>query len=395
MKLHSEVQYQRSVFPALNLFFNRRTKVRKKMPPAQFDLAAPLQAWWRQLCAELEQCDPPGQLCLGTTRLLTRADAQLVVQIDAGSLHQLIDSASQAAEREGLVAVLARDGDGARIALFNPVADPSHRQWLFVALRTGVASRRPGQSATARSRRRKPLLFAVSGPDGVGKTTLIEAMKPILAGYPLPVSYIHPTTLVKDAAWIRRNTGRSGGAAPAAAPERRVSLARAAWRQFALPVLRRAATVLIGELNYAHRVNRTIREEALANRIIISDRYVYDRLVKMPLLRKEPVQMWAISLNCRLMASPRLTLILSDASENIHWRKPELTSKEIADYEGKLLATCAHYGAPHRVVTVSGRTPAALAAEVIVLLLGAAGEELFAVLDAGLRANAHSAVAGA
>ncbi len=105
--------------------------------------------------------------------------------------------------------------------------------------------------------------------------------------------------------------------------------------------------------------------------------------------------MWAISLNCRLMAAPRLTLILSDASENIHQRKPELTSKEIADYEGKLLATCARYGAPYRVVTVSGRTPAALASEVIVLLLGAAGEELFAGLDAGLRANSHSAVAGA
>ena len=365
------------------------------MPTTEFDLAAPLQVWWRKLCAEVAQRNPPGQVCAGAAQLPIRVDAELAVQIDAGSLDQLIDSAMQAAKRQGLAAVLAREGDGARIALFNLVADPSHRQWLLVALRTSVASRRPGQSVTARPRRRKPLLFAVSGPDGVGKTALVEAMKPILAGYPLPVSYIHPTTLVKDAAWIRRNTGRSGSAAPAAAPERRVSLARAAWRQFALPVLRRAATVLIGELNYAHRVNRTIREEALANRIIISDRYVYDRFVKMPLLRKEPVQMWAISLNCRLMASPRLTFILSDASENIHRRKPELMISEIAEYEDKLLSTCAHYGAPYRVVRVSGRPPAALASEVIVLLLGAAGEELFAGLDAGLRARAHSAVAGA
>jgi len=135
MKRHSDFQYHYIVFPTLNLFFSRRTKIRKRMPPAQFDLAAPLQVWLRKLCAELEQCDPPGQLCAG-------ADAELVMQIAAGSLDQLIDCAEQAAERGGLAAVLARDGDGARIALFNLVADPSHRQWLLVALRTAVASRR-------------------------------------------------------------------------------------------------------------------------------------------------------------------------------------------------------------------------------------------------------------
>ena len=36
------------------------------------------------------------------------------------------------------------------------------------------------------------------------------------------------------------------------------------------------------------------------------------------------------------------------------------------------------------VVTIGGRTPEALVSEVIVLLLAAAGEELFAALDAGL-----------
>ncbi len=365
------------------------------MPTTELDLAAPLQAWLRKLCAELAQRDPPGRLRAGAARLPVRADAELAVRIDAGSLDRLLDSAVQAAERQGLAAVLARDGGGARIALFNPVADPSRRQWLLVALRIRDAAQRPAQDAAARPRRRKPLLFAVSGADGVGKTTLVEAMKPILAGYPLAVSDFHPTSLVKDAAWTRRTAGRGDGATPAAASAGPVSLARAAWRRLALPVLRRAVAVLIGEFNYAHRVNQTIREEALANRIIISDRYVYDRFVKMPLLRDEPVRTWAIAMNCRLMAPPRLTLILSDAAENIRRRKPELTANEIADYEDKLRAACVRYGAPYRVVPVNGRAPAALASEAVVLLLGAAGEELFAALDAGLRAPARPAIAAA
>ena len=382
MKRHSDFQYHYIVFPTLNLFFSRRTKIRKRMPPAQFDLAAPLQVWLRKLCAELEQCDPPGQLCAGAAQLPIRADAELVMQIAAGSLDQLIDCAEQAAERGGLAVFLARDGDGARIALFNLVADPSHRQWLLVALRTAVASRRPKQNVAVLPPRPNPLLFVISGPDGVGKTRLVETMKEILGGYPLGIRYFHPTTLVKDAEWMRWNAGRRGSTAPAS--EGRVSLARAAWRRFAPLVLRRAVGVLIGELNYARRVSQMIREEALANRIVIGDRYVYDRYVKIPLLRPERVRTWVAKLNCRQMMRPRLTFILSDGSEGIRERKAELSTKNIADYENKLIHTCARFGAPMRVLPIGSRTSEALVSEVIFLLLEAAGEELFAALDAGL-----------
>ena len=159
------------------------------MPTTEFDLAAPLQVWLRKLCAEVAQRDPPGQLCAGAAQLPTRAGAELAVQIDSGSLDQLIDSSVQAAERQGLAAVLARDGDGARIALFNLVADPSHRQWLLVALRTAVASRRPKQNVAVLPPQPNPLLFVISGPDGVGKTRLVETMKEILGGYPLGIRY--------------------------------------------------------------------------------------------------------------------------------------------------------------------------------------------------------------
>ena len=104
----------------------------------------------------------------------------------------------------------------------------------------------------------------------------------------------------------------------------------------------------------------------------------------MPLLRPEWVRTWAIKINCRLMVRPRLTFILSDDAGRIRERKPELSTKEIAAYEDKLIHACVRFGAPLRVLTIGGRTPEALVCEVMVLLLAAAGEELFAALDAGL-----------
>jgi thymidylate kinase len=284
--------------------------------------------------------------------------------------------------------------DSARILTGAAAADDT--AWLDVLTNTlGVAPYhaqppRPRRWRTRLSRfvffrllffhHHRPPFLVVSGADGVGKSTLIRNVVDILSSYPLEVRHFHHTDLSKDPAWETRAVGDQGNADARPARSLGYRIARALWRSLVPPAAKLALTAIIGELRYARRLNLAVGRDFYAGRLTLSDRYVYDRAVKMNMLPKPAVQKWAARANCRIMRPPRLTLVLTDEPVNIRARKQELSLEEIEQYQGDLLATCRRVGAPCYELPVDGRPAEALVAEVTTALLMAAGSDVVAAV---------------
>ena len=205
--------------------------------------------------------------------------------------------------------------------------------------------------------RRRPLFFVVSGAHGVGKSTAIEACDALLRERGVAVRRFHH---IVDGRPDKTTAARQR-------PDKQTVGHGAAswWRSIVPKPVKRLITSALDELCYVRGINRILAEAASRDRIALSDRYAYDRLVDLRLRRRPLIQRLAVRVVCALMRRPTLTILLTDDPAAVRERKQELTEEEIARYQNDLAVLCERVGAPFVVVRVNGRDPGSVAAEIV------------------------------
>ena len=167
------------------------------------------------------------------------------------------------------------------------------------------------------------------------------------------------------------------------------------WRNL-LPTSVRAAIVGVsGELRYALRLNHLIGDALFSGRATLMDRYVFDRLTRLEIDARNPMQRWAGRLVCRFMRQPRITILLSDDPERIHARKDQLSVETIDRYEQRIRELMTATKVPMVEIPVAGRTPRVLAQDALRLLLDALGADLPMLVTAWDRTHRVTSPAGA
>jgi thymidylate kinase len=157
----------------------------------------------------------------------------------------------------------------------------------------------------------RPLFVVISGPDGVGKTTLLTNMLKVFDGLPFLIKHFHHTGLAKGEAAQK----------PVTSDESQMSLARRLRRRFTPHVIKTLYGAVTGELNYAMRLNKEVVQNFYQGRFIFSDRYIYDRTVKMQMspdkLRISKFLTW---INAKLMRPPTIMIVPQDTPDAIYKR---------------------------------------------------------------------------
>lgn len=212
---------------------------------------------------------------------------------------------------------------------------------------------------------RRPVYFVVSGAHGAGKTTVLEAIGPMLRESGLTVRQFHHVTDVMP-----------GKSTTPAAPRQDDDRPRAWWRRCIPRFIKLIVASILDERCYMRGVNAILEEAKEAGQIALSDRYAYDRLVDLRLRQRPLIQRAAVWIVCTLMRRPTLTVILQDEPEAIYRRKQELTVPQIAWYQRELEIVCSRFKAPKALLSIAGRDANAVARELAEMLIGKAQEEL-------------------
>lgn len=224
-----------------------------------------------------------------------------------------------------------------------------------------------------------PLLITVHGADGVGKSTLCEAVHKRLQRLPLPVDALHHNRGWKYGEVLRSSPEngsewRGDGDRPIVnrseepvGPMRRILR----WGYGRAPLGVRALwSALIGVHTYGRGQADFIAERVFRRRIIVMDRYIYDNLAKMRAMgggsRATRVTLAVAS---RLMRKPLLALAILDEPERIVARKKELSVGEIAAFQTDIVAIARRCARSARTIAVAGRGPDAVAGEAVRLIL--------------------------
>ncbi len=198
--------------------------------------------------------------------------------------------------------------------------------------------------------------IVISGPDGVGKTTLLTNILKLFDNLPFKTDNFHHTGLGKaqqkktDAAEIK---------------EEDMSLARRLRRRYTPQFIKTIYGAIAGEIKYAMRINKKVVENFYSATLTFSDRYIYDRAVKMRMIKgKLVVSKITTRINAYLMRRPTVMIVPSDDPDAIFKRKQELQIDEIKHYYDELDNFIKKCSIPcvHKV-DVAGKTPEELAEE--------------------------------
>lgn len=197
-----------------------------------------------------------------------------------------------------------------------------------------------------------PSFIVISGPDGVGKTTLLTNILRLFETLPFNTAHFHHTGLGKAKTKLVDKEGD-------------MSLGRRLRRRYTPKAIKVIYGSMSGELRYAMRINKEVMTNFYRGTLTFSDRYIYDRTVKMHML---PDKLWitkiATRINAYLMRNPTVMIIPTDSAEAIFKRKQELQPDEIIRYyddlEGmvkRCSVSCVHE------IGVAGKSPEELAVE--------------------------------
>ena len=204
--------------------------------------------------------------------------------------------------------------------------------------------------------------IVICGPDGVGKTTLLQNILKIFACLPLNTAHFHHTDLAK---------AKETKAANDLVKEEDISFWRKLRRRYTPAIIKKIYGTFSGELKYALRINAEIYRNFYAGKLSLSDRYIYDRAVKMQMLPgKIKSAKIATSLNAYLMRRPYHVIVPTDTPAAIHARKQELTPDEITRYYADLKLAFKRCGLKQTdYIEVGGKTPEDLALEAAEIIL--------------------------
>ena len=198
-----------------------------------------------------------------------------------------------------------------------------------------------------------PPFIVVSGPDGVGKTTLLTNILRLFATLPFKTETFHHTGLGKAKTKIVETK------------EENMSLGRLLRRRYTPKAIKVIYGSITSEIRYAMRINKEVVNNFYSGTLTFSDRYIYDRAVKMKMLPdKLVVAKITTRINAVLMRNPTVMIIPIDDAEAIFKRKQELQPDEIVRYYGDLdcVVNARTLRCVHKI-GVAGKSPEDLAIE--------------------------------
>lgn len=194
--------------------------------------------------------------------------------------------------------------------------------------------------------------IVISGPDGVGKTTLLNNVQRLFETLPFQTNSFHHTGLTKEK-----------NAAPKVQREEDMSLARRLRRRFTPVLVKKIYGAVSGETKYAITINREVLKGFYTGTLVFSDRYIYDRAIKMRMLPgKMSVSKITTRINACLMRKPVTMIVPTDEPQAIFKRKQELQPDEIALYYIELDKMLSGAPCVHKI-GVAGKSPEDLALE--------------------------------
>lgn len=195
--------------------------------------------------------------------------------------------------------------------------------------------------------------IVISGPDGVGKTTLMSNILKLFDNLPFKTDNFHHTGLGKS----QQKTVE--------VKEENMSLARKLRRRYTPKFIKVIYGAVTAEIRYAMRINKKVVENFYSATLTFSDRYIYDRAVKMRMIEgKVLVTKITTRINAYLMRRPTVMIVPTDSPDAIYKRKQELNPDEIKHYYNELDNFINKCSIPcvHKVA-VAGKTPEELAEE--------------------------------
>lgn len=217
-----------------------------------------------------------------------------------------------------------------------------------------------------------PELFILSGPDGVGKTTICSEVNKIFSRLPLPFTTFHHIT-----GWKR---GMNSEKAKANGNISKVNdvgiihkILRIIYRN--LPdSIKQVWVISSGYHIYSKNLNISIFSNYKKNRIMLVDRYIYDLMIKN-LINKYGTK-FNNYLHGYITKKPKLCIILEDKPGNIYKRKQELTEESILKYQGLLKNVMKKLNVNNSVVNIENKSKNEIASIVAKLILENSSESL-------------------
>lgn len=165
------------------------------------------------------------------------------------------------------------------------------------------------------------MLITFSGLDGAGKSTLIEWLRSDLERQRHPVAVLHLNDDVGVYSWLRAIRDRVAGGPPPNALPRMTPLPTRLGRLRDAILWSRLLRIVLYPVDLLAFAVMRFYQERVRRRVLIMDRYFYDRLVDVTGRRGEP---W-LRVLASLTPTPDLPVLLEISPEEAYARKGEYT----------------------------------------------------------------------
>lgn len=174
-------------------------------------------------------------------------------------------------------------------------------------------------------------LFAILGPEGVGKSTLCNNISRFLLNAPFKFETFHHTGEWKVK--VRRQD--------AIVNKTKSRLFVSIFPSF----LKKSINIIRGEFKYFDNLSKILYLNYLQKKIIICDRYCYDRYVRWKNLKKPILQTLTLYFLCHLMKKPTKCFLLVDTPTRIFKRKKVMPLCEIPKHIELMEKVCKKFNA--------------------------------------------------
>ena len=195
--------------------------------------------------------------------------------------------------------------------------------------------------------------FVISGADGVGKTTVGNEIIQLFKNFPLSVRFAHHIS-----EWKRKHKVRT------------IVSKKPFWKRMIPYPIKYVKSVFLAELKYFREINKMLYESYCRGEILLLDRYIYDRIIKMKYFQKKTFIQKFIADTLSLFARyPAFTFFLSATPEIIYLRKQELTKENISFYQQAMRGFLKGRGVRFVEINVDGKFPVNIAKEINKVLI--------------------------